>query len=317
MRACFFEKFGPKEVLKIDTLPDPEPHADEVKVQIEYAGCNPVDYKIRAGYLKEMFPWEFPIVSGRDGAGRVVACGDKVKGFKVGDEVFGDFLQKKVHFGTYAEYSIVPESCLAIKPKALPFSIAAALPIISLTAWQGLEIAHLHKGEVVFIAGGAGGVGSMAIQFAKYRGATVITTARKSNHDYVRSLGADHVIDYTEENIEKAVLALYPHGVDIVFDSVGGKELEESFRYVKKGGFLLSIVDPEVATKATPNLKTAALFVVPNREILEKVASLVLEKKIQPPHITELPFEEAIKAHELLEGHHVRGKIVLKIGHGT
>jgi len=314
MKACFYNQFGPPSVLQIGEIDPPKIADDEYLIAVRYAGVNPVDYKIRHGYFQGALPQQFPIVSGWDFAGVVAECGKKCKKFKVGDEVFGDLRPDTIQWGTYAEFCPAKEKALALKPKQISFAQAAGLCIPSLTAWQALfDTAKLSGKETIFITGGSGGVGSMAIQFAKMKGAKVITSARTVNHSYVKSLGADLAIDYTKENPVKKILSLFPNGIDLVFDLVGGTTLQQSALLVKKRGYLISIVDPQVAKMASKDLHAAFVFCEGRGGQLETIADLVVKGAVHPPEILELELKDAVKAHEMIEEGHTRGKIVLRV----
>lgn len=315
MKACFYNQFGPSSGMQIGEIPTPKPIGHQVLVKLMYAGCNPVDWKVREKYLGEAFPHQFPIVPGWDGAGVITACGSEVKDFAVGDAVFGDFRLSVVQYGTYAEYGLANEKFLSKKSDKLDFKIAAALPIISFTAWEELfEHAKLKPGETILIHAGAGGVGSMAIQLASKHGAIVLTTAQKKNHAYVTSLGAKHCIDYTTESLEETVHKLYPEGVDVVIDAVGGDTWRQAFTYIKPRGRIVSIVDRSVNNTAMPAVQTSFLFAEPRRSILQEIERRILSKEMVAPQIEEYPFERAKEALERVQAGQVRGKLVLKIG---
>jgi NADPH:quinone reductase-like Zn-dependent oxidoreductase len=314
MKACVFNRFGGPEELHIrKNIPEPKPKDDEVQVRLRYAGVNPIDWKVRQGYLKDMAPHNFPVIPGWDGSGIVTALGSHVRHLKIGDEVFGRFRTDEIKWGTYAEYSVSQEKYVAIKPKEITFKEAAALPIPGLTAWQALfEFAKLQPKQTVVIYAAAGGVGGMAVQLAHYKGAKVIGIASKQNHEYVFSQGATHVIDYTKENAVKKVLEFEPKGVDVVFDCVGGKACEESLPFIKTGGCLVSIANFEVEKFSSPKLRAGSISAYPNADQLKEIALLLVEKKIKAPEITEFELDEAKNAQELSQTGHVRGKIVLK-----
>lgn len=314
MKAWAFDQFGSNERLYMTDIATAEPKENEIQVRLMYAGVNPVDWKIRDGYLKDVMPYEFPIIPGWDGAGVVTRCGTAVRDFKVGDEVFGYFRTNIVKAGTFAEYACAPEIGFTKKPSSMSFAVAAALPIASLTAWQALfEFAKITPKMSVLILGGAGGVGSMGVQFAHWKGATVITTASLKNHDYVRSLGADFAIDYKAEDVQKKLFSHCEDGVDVVLDCVGGNTCKESIPLIKKGGCLVSIVDFEAEQYASDGLRAGFIFCYPNGNQLREIAELITQGKIKAPEISEFPFQEAKKALELSEQGHTRGKIVLKI----
>lgn len=315
MHAVVIESFGGLEELKLKDMPMPQIQDHEVLIGVEYAAVNPVDWKIREGYLESAFPHQFPLIPGWDAAGVIVSLGKHVKGLKVGDLVYSYCRKPVVHDGTYAEYIAVDAANVAKKPKNITFAEAAAIPLAALTAWQALfDFSHLKKGQTVLIHAGAGGVGGFAIQFAKYAGANVITTCSKKNFDYVKKLGADHIIDYTQEDFREAVRKIAKDGVDIAFDTVGGDTLAKSLEIVKKKGTLVTIVQrlgPEYGAKA--NVHTGFVFVRPNGQELENIAKLIESKIVKAPEIQEMTLRDAAKAQEISKTGHTRGKIVLKI----
>lgn len=315
MKAIILEGFGGIDQLKIGQLTTPQPNANEVQIHISYTAVNPVDWKIREGLLQSRLPHEFPLIPGWDAAGTIAAVGKNVHKFKVGDEVFAYCRQSKVKWGTYAEYICISVDQVAFKPDNISFAEAAAIPLASLTAWQSLfDTAHLKKGETILIHAGAGGVGSLAIQFAKLAGARVYTTARESNHAYVKRLGADVAIDYQKENFIDRIRSLEPEGVDVVFDTVGKQNLKDSFLVLKPGGRLVSIVEPpnqELAERT--KIKAFYVFVTPNGEELQHIADLIKDDKVKPIPIEEMPLEKAGEAQEKNRQGHTQGKIVLKV----
>jgi 2-desacetyl-2-hydroxyethyl bacteriochlorophyllide A dehydrogenase len=315
MKAITIEGFGGVDKLQMKDLPIPKPGDTEVQFLVLYSGVNPVDWKIREGLLQKRLPHEFPLIPGWEAAGKITAIGKNVKNFKVGDEVFAYCRKPIIKWGTYAEYVCADAGQVALKPKNINFAQAAAIPLTSLTAWQALfDAAKLRKGETILIHAGAGGVGGLAIQFAKNAGAKVITTASQKNHSYVKKLGADHVIDYTKENFVEAVKKLAPGGVDVVFDTVGGKTLQESLKVLKQGGRLVSIVehlDPEIATKH--HIQFSYVLVDPNGVQLKHIADLISEGKVIPPSIEEIPLAKAAEAQDKVREGHTQGKIVLKV----
>lgn len=315
MKAIVIKEFGGANTLHLEELPIPAPKDNEIQFLVFYTGVNPVDWKIREGMLKERLPHEFPIIPGWEASGEVTAVGKNVKDFYVGDEIFSYCRNPVVHSGTYAEYVCYDADHVAKKPRNITFAQAAALPLVSLTAWQSLfDAAKLRSGETILIHAGAGGVGSMAIQFAKNAGAKVYTTASKRNHNYVKKLGADFAIDYREEKFADAMKKLAPQGVDVVFDTMGGDTLQESLQVLKSGGRLVSILeklDPAVESKY--RIKGFYVFVSPNGEQLKTIADLITQGKVIPPHIEEFPLSRAAAAQEKLQEGHVQGKIVLRV----
>lgn len=314
MKAITIDGFGGIEKLKTSVLPDPVPASDEVIINVRYAGVNPVDWKIREGYLKERLPHKFPLIPGWDAAGVIAAVGKDVEKFKVGDEVFAYCRKPEVQWGTYAESVALGAEFVAHKPKNTSFAEAAAIPLVGLTAWQALfDAANLQKGQTVLVHAGAGGVGSLAIQFAKHIGARVMTTASVAKHDYVKKLGADVAIDYAYGFVEQ-VLKAAPEGVDLVFDCVGGKTLDESMPVVKRGGHIISIVqkpDEQLAEKY--GIHPGYVFVRPNGEQLAEIGRLIETGKVVVPKIEELSIKDVAKAQEQSRNGRTLGKMVLKV----
>jgi len=315
MKAVVFDAFGGPERLRLAEVTKPAPAAGEVLIEVHAASVNPVDWKIREGMLAEMFPYEFPIVPGWDAAGVVAAVGEGGKGFRAGDRVFAYCRKPKIQHGTYAEFVTMAADAVAPMPKNIGFGAASTIPLAGLTAWQSLfDAAKLSAGQKVLVHAGAGGVGSLAIQFAKHIGATVYTTARRQNHDYVKGLGADAAIDYAREKFVDAVRALAPEGVDLVYDTVGGHVQKESYKALKPGGMLVSIVNIPEPEEARPyNARYHFVFVSPNGEQLRRIAALIESGAVKPAAYEEFPLEKAAEAQERSRGGHVCGKIVLKI----
>lgn len=315
MKAVTYDHFGGTDTLKLREFPTPEPRENEVLIKIENTSVNPVDWKIREGLLKERLPHKFPIIPGWDAAGKIAKVGKNVKDFKVGDEVFAYTRKDTVQDGTYAEYIAVPSDFVSKKPKKATFSQAAALPLVALTAWQALfDIAKLKKGQTVLIQSGSGGVGSIAIQLAKYAGCKVYTTTSKNNFDYVKKFHPDKIIDYKNESFVDVIKKEHPEGIDVVFDMLGGEAIKESAKIVKKGGAIVSIVQPLDKTIADKyGIQSLYCFVRPSGEQLKEIARLIDEGKVQLPHTEEMSIKDAALAQEKNREGHVRGKIVLKI----
>ncbi len=315
MHAMIIETFGSTDQLKMVDLPTPEPLEDEVQIRVVDAGVNPVDWKICEGKLQGFMPHEFPLILGFDAAGIVTKVGKNVRDFEIGDEVFADCGKPVVKWGAYAEYVCVGAKGVALKPKKCSFAQAAALPIASLTAWQALfDHARLKRGQTILIHAGAGGVGGMAIELAKWKGARVLTTASTANHLYVKDLGAEAAIDYQKEDIVAKIKALAPEGVDVVLDTVGGQTLRDSLLLVKPKGVVVSIVENlELAEIKAHKIKFHHFFCRPDGKQLDKIAELIDDGQIVPPPVEEIPFEEARRALDKSRAMHTRGKIVLKM----
>ena len=306
MKAIVVHEYGGPEVLKYEDVPRPEPKENEALVQVIAAGVNPVDALIRTGKYAKFFGTTLPLIPGYDIAGIVEKTGAKITKLKAGDSIYAYVLWG----GGYAEYAVATEGEATAKPKSLNYIEAAAVPLVALTAWQALiDTAKLSAGQTVLIHGGSGGVGSMAIQIAKARGAKVIATASTSNQELLKQLGADVAIDYTKTKFEDVA-----KDVDVVLDSVGKDTLARSYGVVRKGGIIATLVaEPDQAELDKHGIRGAAISVKPNASELAEITKLIEEKKIKPVVSQVLPLTEAVKAQEQAATHHTRGKIVLQI----
>lgn len=315
MKAMVIENFGGIEQLHLDELPIPKPADNEALIEVFYAAVNPVDWKIREGLLKGLMHHEFPIILGWDAAGVVIDTGKNVTNIQRGDEVFAYCRKPVVKWGTYAEYITFEANNIALKPKKISFAQAAAIPLVGLTAWQALfDFAKLKAGETILIHAGAGGVGGLAIEFARYAGARIYTTASQENHGYVKKLGAHVPIDYRRDNFVDKVNSLDPQGIDVVLDCVGKQTLEDSFKVLKPGGRIVSIVEPiDQALAAKYNVEGSFVFVKPSGRQLGLIADLIEQGHVIAPSIEEIPLTSAASAQEKIRQGHTRGKIVLKI----
>ncbi len=305
MKAIRIHQYGGPEVLAQVEMQSPAPGHDEVLIKVHAAAVNPIDWKMRAGYVKEVFPLTFPATLGWDVSGTVEETGDQVTQFKRGDEVYA-----LVKGGGYAEYVVAQAAVVAKKPRTVDHIHAAAVPVSGLTAWQALfEVAQLRAGQKVLIHAAAGGVGNFAVQLAKARGAYVIGTASSKNQAFLGDLGVDHAVDYQKTRFEDA-----EHDVDVVLDTVGGETQERSFKVLKKGGILVSLVQPPSQESAT-KYGVRALFYGGHASSFDlvEIAKLIDADKLKPVVETILPLAEARRAHELSETGHARGKIVLKV----
>lgn len=313
MKAVAIEEFGGRDRLKLVDLPLPEPLPDEILIKVEAAGVNPVDWKIRQGLLQDRLPHQFPIVLGWDAAGRVAKVGAKVQHFIARDEVYAYCRKRIIRDGAYAEYVAVPENNAALKPKNMPFDKAATVPLAALTAYQSLfDAAELKAGETVMIHAAAGGVGTYAVQLARNIGAVILGTASLENHRYLRELGVSEPIDYVNSDFRQTVRQKYPQGLDVVFDCVGGDVFEKSVAILKKGGRLVSIVEPEgVKQLQADGINAKYVFVAPHRRQLSWLTNMIEAGKLAAFIAHALPLEEAAEAHKFSETGHTRGKIVL------
>src|SRR6267154_2891603 len=308
MKAIRIHNYGGPEVLHYEGAPRPEPQAGEVLVRVHAAGVNPIDWKVREGHMKDFWPHKFPLILGWDLSGVVEEIGAGVSRFKKGDEVYS--VPDVSRDGAYAEHIVVRESELALKPKSLHHIRAAAVPLAALTAWQSLfDTAQLQPGQRVLIHAGSGGVGHFAVQFAKWKGAYVFATASTKNQDLLRELGVDGPIDYTQQRFEDAA-----RNIDIVLDTIGGETQERSWSVLKKGGNLVSLVQPPSEEKAK-ELGVRAAFVAghPSGPQLAEIAKMIDSGKLAPVIDRILPLSEVRRAHELSQSGHVRGKIILRV----
>jgi NADPH:quinone reductase-like Zn-dependent oxidoreductase len=332
MNAFILDRYGSKVALRAGEMPDPDVREDEVLVQVHAAGVNLLDSKIRNGEFKLILPYRAPFVLGHDVAGVVVRVGARVKHFKPGDEVYARPADHRI--GTFAELIAVQEKDVALKPKKLTMEEAASLPLVGLTAWQALvERGQLKRGQKVFIQAGSGGVGTFAIQLAKHLGATVATTTSTSNVELVRSLGADVVVDYKNEDFETRL-----SGYDLVLHSQDGKALGNSLRVLRAGGRLVSISgppDPEFAEeigapwfvklvtrllsfgarRKARSLDTSFsfLFMKASGDQLQRIAALVDAGVVRPVLDKVFPFRSTNEALAYVETGRARGKVVIKV----
>ena len=305
MRAVRFHDYGDPSVLRVDEVPRPRPKAGEVLVEVRAAGVNPIDWKLRSGNLQAFLPVELPHVPGIELAGTVSELGPGVTEFSLGDDVFGRGQ------GAYAEYAIAPAQSIARKPKVLSFVEAATLPNGGITAWWGLfEIAGLESGQRLLIHGGAGGVGGLAVQLGRWKGAHVIATTSTASLDFVRSLGADEVVDYSVSRFEETV-----GDVDVVLDTVGGDVTDRSWSVLKTGGILVSASGmPQLERAEQHGVRAAGVRAAPDvRRVLGQLAALVVDGKLKPLVGQRVPLAEVEAAQRVSETGHGRGRIILDV----
>jgi len=308
MKAAFIEQFGGPEVLKYGDFPDPVAAPGDVVIDVVAASVNAADWKFRAGQYSKNAQSKFPLIPGRDFSGVISAAGNGVEDLNVGDAVFG--VCEAGQEGAYAEKIAVKAAIIAKKPEGLSHVNAAALALTGLTAISAVEeTLKLQPGETILIQGGAGGVASFAIQFAKHIGARVITTTSAANRDYVRDLGADKIIDYNAQDFTQVVT-----GCDAVFDTVGGDVAQKSFAVLKPGGRAAFIASGAQAPKPNRNDVTSLRPPVRRaRQHLERIAQLFQAGAIRPPEIKLYRLSEAADAHRLSESRHFRGKLVFQV----
>jgi NADPH:quinone reductase-like Zn-dependent oxidoreductase len=332
MKAFILDGYGSADRVRAGDVSDPELRENDVLVQIYAAGVNLLDSKIRTGEFKLILRYRLPLILGHDVAGVVVRVGSRVRRFKPGDEVYARPADGRI--GAFAEFIAIKEDDVAIKPKALSMEEAASIPLVGLTAWQALiERANLRKGQKVFIQAGSGGVGTFAIQLAKHLGATVATTTSTDNVDLVRSLGADIVIDYKQDDFENVL-----SGYDVVLNSLDKVTLEKSLRVLKPGGKLISISGPPDAAFARSigaswvlRMVTGAfsyrirakanrrqvhysfLFMRANGDQLTEITSLIDDGIIRPVVDRVFPFASTKEAMAYVEAGRAKGKVVVSL----
>jgi NADPH:quinone reductase-like Zn-dependent oxidoreductase len=297
MKAVVMHETGGPEVLRLEDVDAPEPGDGEVLIRVRAASVNPIDWKYRRGLAEKALP----AVLGNEASGIVEASG--AEGFSEGDEVFG-----MVASGGYAELATASAGAIARKPAGVSHEQAAAIPVGGMTAWQALfDRAELQGGQTALIAGAAGGVGHFAVQFATQAEARVIGTGSSRNREFVRGLGADEYVDYTQQDVAEAV-----SDVDVAFDTVGGETTQSLVPTVREGGIVVTIAaaPPEQAAQAR-GARAEMLIMRPDRDQLARIADLIAAGEVRVEIAEVLPLADAARAHELSESGHVRGKLIL------
>jgi NADPH:quinone reductase-like Zn-dependent oxidoreductase len=311
MKAAQINAYGGSEVIEINlTAAKPSVSAGKILIEVHAAGVNPVDWKVRQGYLKQMAPLKFPATLGGDFSGLVSEVGEGVSDFKKGEEVYGQASVLGGGSGSFAEYVLTSAATVAHKPKRLSHVEAAALPLTGISALQVLtEHTHLSKGQRILIHGGAGGIGTMAIQIAKHLGAYVATTAAGDGLSYVKGLGADEVIDYKTQSFEELL-----RDFDAVFDTVGGETYEKSFKVLKRGGVIVSMLEqPRQDLMDKFGVTAIAQGTRVTSERLAKLSELV-DQGVVSVHVDKVfPLEATGEALSYLETGRPKGKVVLEI----
>lgn len=308
MKAVQIDRYGSSEVLEYGDAPRPKPGAGEVLIRAKATSVNPFDIAARSGYLAGWYQYDFPLILGLDVAGVIEEKGAGVNHFALGEAVYARTDPSRN--GAYAEYVLANVDQVAASPKSLDIIQAGAMPHVALTAWALAEMANLIEGQKVLIHAAAGGVGHLAVQFARLRGAYVIGTASKRNHEFLYELGADEAIDYTATPFENVV-----KNADAVFDLVGGDTQERSWKTLKPGGILLSIVQPpsqETATKLGVRQGFIG-YAQPGGQLLAKFAQMVDAGQLKIAVSSVLPLSDIQCAHALIEARHTRGKLGVEI----
>ncbi|MCT4787517.1 NADP-dependent oxidoreductase [Exiguobacterium aestuarii] len=308
MKAAYIEQYGGSDQFKVGELQQPTIGADDVLIEVHAASVNPVDWKLREGYLKEMLHYEMPLVIGWDVSGVIQEVGANVIELKVGDEVFSrpDIARQ----GTYAEYVAVDAHLVVKKPASLSFEEAASLPLVAHTAWQVMfEVMDAKPGDRIFIGAGSGGVGTVAIQLAKAHGLYVVTSTSTPNVDWIKKLGADEVIDYKQQNPAEIV-----RDFDFVFDTMGGDGQSKLYQMLKENGMLVSISTPPNEEEAEQaKARAEYVFMQPTGERLKKIAEAVEKNELKPVIDRVFDLEDTKQAHDYGEEGHAKGKIIIKV----
>ena len=305
MRAVRVDRFGGPETLKIQDVPKPRPGSGEALVRVAATSVNPVDWKFREGFFKDL---PLPFTPGGDFCGTIEELGPYAAGFKKGDVVFGC---ARGSVGAEAEFLVAPVKNMALKPRTLEPVEAAGVPLAGMTAWQGLYThGHLKSGETVLILGASGAVGSIAVQLAKRVGARVIGTASADGIDRLRALGCDEVVDYKKRSFEDAA-----HDVDLCLDLLGGEYQKRAFTVIKRGGRLVSTVEaPDAALARRTGFEALVFRMEPDAAQLRELAMKIDAGELKVPVAKVLPMARAGEAEELNRRHKVQGKIVLQVG---
>lgn len=309
MKAAQLNQYGGAESISINNVATPVVGRNEVLLEVNAAGVNPFDWKVREGYMKDFISFKFPATLGGDVAGSVSKLGDDVTGLEVGQKVYGS-ANAAGGQGSFAEYTAVKANQLATLPKGLSPIEAAALPLAATSAYQALvEHVQLKPGKKILIHGGAGGIGSFAIQIAKHIGAKVITTAAAEDIAFVKGLGADEVIDYQNQDFSEVAV-----DIDAVFDTVGGETNAKSYKVLKKSGVLVSMVEPvNDAAAQEAGITYVQQASQATTERLERINELVEKGALKVKVAKSFPLSEAAEAIEYLKSGHPTGKVVIQV----
>lgn len=310
MRAAQFSEYGKPSVIEVREVDRPEPSDDQVLVRVHASSINPFDSKVRAGFLKDMMPINLPATIGGDMAGVIEKVGKNVTALKPGDRVFGSANVVAGDSGAMAEFAVTSHDHVARGPKQLSDTEAASMVLVGLSAMQGLvDALGLKKDQTILIQGAAGGIGSAAVQLAKYLGAHVVATARGEGVDFVKELGADQVIDFEKTDFTTSV-----QDVDAVFDTVGGHTFEQSFRVVKKGGKVISMAaQANAELDAKYGVTSSGMFTKTTTTDLTALAELISAGACKPHIARTFPLSDVREAFETFEIGGIQGKIAISI----
>lgn len=310
MKAAQITEYGDASVVQVNDVPVPVVAAGQVLVEVHASSLNPFDTTLRAGYMKDSMPLQLPVTLGGDVAGVVTSLGDGVDGVAVGDAVYGQAIAVAGNSGAFAEFAATKASQIAAMPATLSFEEAAALPLVGSSAVQALRHhIKLQSGQKIFIHGGAGGIGSLAIQIAKHIGAYVAATATGENVDFVKSLGADEVIDYKTQDFAEVL-----QGYDAVYDTVGHDDFAKSLDILKPGGIAVSMIaQPDEAKAAERGVTAMMQFTQVTTQVLDELRELVDAGVVHPQINQVFPLERIQEAFVARENSNGRGKVVLGI----
>lgn len=313
MKSAQFSRYGSSEVIEVNqNTPSPNLSSKKILVEIKAAGVNPIDWKIREGYMKQMIPLQFPSTLGMDFSGIVKEVGKEIsmEEYKQGDEVYGQASVTKGGTGAFAEMALTDVDNIAIKPKSLSHEESAALPLVGVSAWQALvENMKLSKGQKILIHGGAGGIGSIAIPLAKNLDAYVATTASSDDKQYVQNLGADEIIDYKSQSFDELI-----HDYDAVYDTIGGQTYTKSFNVLKKGGIIVSMLEqPNSELMQRFVVKAIFQFTQVNKDRLTQLAKWIDQNNIKVNVEKTFSLNESAQALDYVKDVHPRGKVILKM----
>ena len=312
MKSIQISKYGGSDVVDINNdAPIPRVSTDKVLVEVKASGVNPVDWKIREGYFQQMVPLQFPATLGTDFSGVIKELGQNVStNFNIGDEVYGQASLLSGGSGSFAELALTNIKSIAVKPKTLNHIEASSLPLVGASTWQGLvDNIGLSKNQKILIHGGAGGIGTIAIQLAKHLGAYVGTTVKSEDKEFVQQLGADEIVDYTTQNFDDIL-----HDYDAAFDTVGGETYKKSFKVLKNNGTIVSMLEqPDSNLMNQYGVKAIFQFTETTSERLTKLAQWIDQNNIKVNVEKTFPLAETAKALDYQKDNHPRGKVVITI----
>ena len=310
MKAAYYEEFGELNQVKYGELEQPLPAEGEILIKTESAGVNPVDAAVARGMLNEVIPAKFPVIPGWDVAGVIEDRGHAARRFEEGDKVYAYARRPVIQHGTFAEYVALPESYIAHSPQKLTAKESGGIPLVGLTAYQSIfETGKLQEGETILILGASGGVGTAAIQLAKWKGAEIIGVASESNQQYMKDLGADVTIDYAAGHVGEMVKDIKPGGVDLIFHCSRGDSLSQSADTLKKGGRMISITDSDPDRR--DDILFQYVFVEPNAGQQKHLQELADDGKFKMPVSKTFRLKETGTALQEIESLHSRGKTVI------